>query len=186
MVTRQQYWLRCLATLTIFTALLVLTTARFASAQSAQEEDRSSPIADIIKGVVFDPTTYAPALISYDATMRDWNTSQPFFHNGYVERNARFTISGQPNDIAVGYVVGRNQILKDTLATFGTTAVQNLSSRLVERALLAKYPEHRKMVKTIGWIQRIGLASLMTYNLSAAHYRQARDNASRARELGYQ
>jgi hypothetical protein len=136
--------------------------------------------------VVFDPTTYAPALISYDATMRDWNTSQPFFRNGYVEHNARFTISGRPNDTAVGYTVGKNQILKDTLTTFGTSAVQNLSSRLVERALLAKYPEHRKIVKTVGWIQRIGMASLMSYHLSAAHYRQAAHNASRARELGYQ
>jgi len=182
MVTRQQYWLRGLATSAIITILLVTSTARLAS---AQEVDQPSAVADIVKGVVFDPTTYAPALISFDATMRDWNTSQPFFRNGYVERNARFTVSGLPNDTAVSYAVGRNQILKDTLATFGTSAVQNLSSRLVERALLAKYPDHRKMVKTIGWIQRIGVASFMSYQLSAAHYRQARDNAALARQLGY-
>ena len=182
MVTRQQYWLRGLTTSAIITILLVLTPAQYVS---AQETDRSSAVADIVKGVVFDPTTYAPALISYDATMRDWNTSQPFFRNGYVERNNRFTISGRPNDTPVSYTVGRNQILKDTLATFGTSAVQNLSSRLVERALLAKYPDHRKAVKTVGWIQRIGLASLMSYKLSAAHYRQAGQNAALARELGY-
>ena len=182
MLTRQKHWLRGLATSAIITILFTLTTARFAS---AQEVDRPSAVADIVKGVVFDPTTYAPALISYDATMRDWNTSQPFFRNGYVEHNQRFTVSGQPNDTAVSYTVGRNQIFKDTLATFGTSAVQNLSSRLVERALLAKYPERRKMVKTIGWIQRIGLASVMSYQLSAAHYRQAGINATRARELGY-
>ena len=182
MVPRQQYLLRCLATSAIITVLLVLTTARYVS---AQEQERSSAVADIFKGVVFDPTTYAPALISYDATMRDWNTSQPFFRNGYFERNARFTVSGRPNDSAVSYTVGKNQILRDTLTTFGTSAVQNLSSRLVERALLAKYPEHRKMVKTIGWIQRIGMASLMSYHLSAAHYRQAGNNRALARELGY-
>jgi hypothetical protein len=182
MVTRQQHWLRVLATSAILTVLLVLAAARSAS---AQEADRSSPIADVVKGVIFDPTTYAPALISYDATMRDWKTSQPFFRNGFVERNARFTVSGRSNDTPVSYTVGRNQILKDTLTTFGTSAVQNLSSRLVERALLAKYPEHRKVVKTIGWIQRIGVASLMSYQLSAAHYKQAGQNAAMARQLGY-
>ena len=186
MVTRQQYWLRSLATLAIITLLLVLTAPRYAFAQEEQPDDRSSAVADIIKGVVFDPTTYAPALISYDATMRDWNTSQPFFRNGYVEYNARFTVTGRPNGTPVSYAAGKNQIFKDTLATLGATAAQNLTSRVVERALLARYPEHRKVVKTIGWIQRIGLASLMSYNLSAAHYRQAAYNASRARELGYQ
>jgi hypothetical protein len=185
MVTRQRYWLHRLATSATLALLLVLATARYAPAQEPREDDQSSTVADIVKGVVFDPTTYAPALISYDATMRDWNTSQPFFHNGYLEYNARFTVTGRPNGIPVSYAVGKNQILKDTLATLGATAAQNLTSRVVERALMARYPEHRKVVKTIGWIQRIGLASLMSYNLSAAHYRQAAYNASRARELGY-
>lgn len=182
MVTRQQHWLRVLTTSAILTVPLVLATAQFAS---AQEADRPSAIADIVKGVVFDPTTYGPALISYDATMRDWKTSQPFFRNGFVERNARFTVSGRSNDTAVSYTVGRNQIVRDTLTTFGTSAVQNLTSRIVEHALLARYPEHRKMVKTIGWIQRIGVGSLVSYQLSAAHYRQAGQNAALSRQLGY-
>ena len=184
MATRQQYWLRLIAT-SVISFLLVLANVQYASAQERQEDDQSFSIGGVVKGVLFDPTTYAPALISYDATMRDWNSSQPFFRNGYVEYNSRFTVSGRPNDTAVSYAVGRNQIVKDTLAIFGTTAAQNLSSRLVESALLAKFPEHRKVVKTIGWIQRIGLASLMSYNLSAAHYRQAGYNVTGARELGY-
>ena len=181
MATRQHARLRWLATSTII-AILTLVTAGSAS---AQENDRSSAVADVIKGVVFDPTTYAPALISYDATMRDWNTSQPFFQNGYVERNSRFTLTGLSNDQPVSYGVGRNQIMKDTLTAFGVAAVQNTTSRIVERALLTKYPEHRKMVKTIGWIQRIALGSVVSYQLSAAHYRQAALNEQRARELGY-
>ena len=185
MATRQQYWLRWLATSAIISCLLVLANTPSAFAQERQEDDQSFSVGGVVKGVIFDPTTYAPALISYDATMRDWNSSQPFFRNGYVEHNARFTVSGRPNDTAVSYVVGRNQILKDTLTIFGTSAAQNLSSRLVESALLARFPEHRKVVKTIGWIQRIGLASLMSYNLSAAHYKQAGYNVTRARELGY-
>jgi hypothetical protein len=180
MLTRQHFPLRVVA------ALVMIVTLGLASAPlaSAQDEKRSSAFADVVKGVVFDPTTYAPALIGYDATMRDWNTSQPFFRNGYVEHNERFTVTGRPDDTALNYFVGRNQIFKDAVTAFGVTAAQNATSRVVERALLQRYPNHRKVVKSIGWIQRITVASLMSYHLSAPHYRQARINAQRAAELG--
>jgi hypothetical protein len=183
MLSRQHAWTRCFST-SIIVAVFTLTTAGFVSAQETGSKP-SSAVADVIKGVFFDPTTYAPALISYDATMRDWNTSQPFFQNGYVERNARFTLTGLSNDHPVSYTVGQNQIMKDALTTFGMSVVQNTTSRVVERALLAKYPNHRKVVKTVGWIQRIGLASLMTYQLSAPHYHQAGYNAQQSRALGF-
>jgi hypothetical protein len=168
------------------TAIIVLLVLSSTPHVFAQEHDRSSAVADVFKGVVFDPTTYAPALVQYDSMMRDWNTSQPFFQQGYLERNARFTISGRPNDFPVSYTAGKNQILRDSLATLGVSAAQNLTSRLVERALLARYPDHPKVVKTIGWIQRIAVGSLLSYRLSAPHYRQAGLNAQRARELGFQ
>jgi hypothetical protein len=180
MVSRQLAWLRPFTS--AVAALLVLSSAPNAF---AQEATGSNAVADVFKGVVFDPTTYAPALIQYNATMRDWKTSQPFFDQGYVERNARFTRSGLPNDIPLGYAAGRNLILKDALTTLGVSAAQNLTSRVIERALLSRYPDHPKMVKTIGWIQRIAVASLMSYRLSATHYRQAELNAQLARELGY-
>jgi len=66
----------------------------------------------------------------------------------------------------------------------GVTAAQNVTSRLVEQALLRRYPEHRTAVKAIGWLQRISVASLMSYHLSADHYRQAQLNSQRALELG--
>ena len=180
MLTRQRFLVRCFAAYTIVTAF-VLSNAQFVS---AQEDKRSSVLADTVKGVVFDPSTYAPSIISYNATMRDWNTSQLFFQNGYVEHNARFTITGQPDDRAVSYPVGRAQIFKDAAAVLGVVAAQNATSRLVERALLSRYPEHRKAVKTIGWIQRISVASLMSFRLSAEHYRQAGANTQRSAELG--
>ena len=180
MLTRQHFTLRLVATFTVFLTL-VLANAQLAF---AQDEKHSSAIADVVKGVVFDPTTYAPAAIGYHATMRDWNTSQPFFQNGFVEHNQRFTVTGRPDDTALGYMVGRNQIFKDAMTTLGVTAAQNATSRIVERALLQRYPNHRKVVKSIGWIQRITVASLMSYHLSASHYRQAELNAQRAAELG--
>lgn len=181
MLTRQQQWLRCLAT-SVAVAVLVCSTAQFAS---AQEENRSSAFADIVKGVVFDPTTYAPALIGYHSTMRDWKTSQPFFQNGFVEHNYRFTVTGLPNDGAVSYEVGKHRILMDAVTNLEMSMVNNVTSRIFERALLNRYPDHRKMVKTIGWIQRLSVASVLSYNLSAAHYRQAEINAQRAREMGF-
>jgi hypothetical protein len=180
MLTRQHFSLRFMAVF-VMIVTLVLTSAQFAF---AQDEKPSSAFADVVKGVVLDPTTYAPALIGYHSTMKDWNTSQPFFQNGFVEHNSRFTVTGRPDDTAVNYTVGRNQIFKDAATALGVAAAQNATSRLVERALLARYPDHRKAVKTIGWIQRISVASLMSYHLSAAHYRQAQANAQRAAELG--
>ena len=180
MLTRQHFSLRFIAVF-VMIATLVLTSASLAF---AQDEKPSSALADVVKGVVFDPTTYAPALLGYHSTMKDWNTSQPFFQNGFVEHNARFTVTGRPDDTAVSYTVGRNLILKDAAAAFGVAAAQNATSRLVERALMQRYPDHRKIVKTIGWIQRISMASVMSYHLSAGHYRQAQANAQRAAELG--
>jgi hypothetical protein len=180
MLARQHFSLRRFAAYTIVAAAL-LSNAQFVS---AQDDKRSSMLTDTVRGVVVDPSTYAPSLISYHATMRDWNTSQPFFQNGYVEHNARFTITGQPDDRAVSYRVGRAQIFKDAAAALGMAAAQNATSRLVEHALLSRYPDHRKAVKTLGWIQRISVASLMSYRLSADHYRQADANIQRAAELG--
>jgi hypothetical protein len=181
MATRRYSTLRGLVT-SISVCLLILSNATVTCAQ--EEERSSSALADVVKGVVFDPTTYAPAVISYDATMRDWKTSQPFFRNGFAEHNARFTVSGLPDDRAISYQAGRDLILKDALSTLGVSAAQNLAGRIVERALLERYPEHRKMVKTIGWVQRIAVNSVMTYRLSAMHYRQATLNAESARALG--
>jgi hypothetical protein len=180
MLTRQHSPLRLASTFAMILSL-VLASAPVAS---AQDKEQSSAFADVVKGVVFDPTTYMPAVIGYDATMRDWNTSQPFFRNGFVEHNERFTITGQPDDTALNYIVGRNQIFKDAMAAFAVSAAQNATSRIVEQALLQRYPNHRKIVKSIGWIQRISVASLMSYHLSAPHYRQAQINAQRAAELG--
>jgi hypothetical protein len=180
MLPRQHLSLRVLA------ALLMAVSLVIASAQLAfaQDEKHSSPFADVLKGVVFDPTTYASAVIGYDATMRDWNTSQPFFRNGFLEHNSRFTVTGRPDDIPLSYTVGRTQIFKDAATALGVAAAQNATSRIIERTLLARYSEHRKAIKTIGWIQRIAVSSLMSYHLAAPHYQQAQMNTRRAAELG--
>ena len=98
---------------------------------SAQSQEQSSFLADTFKRVVSDPTTYAPAALAYDATMRDWNSSQPFFRNGFVEHNPRFTISGRPNDFALSYGAGRKRIRADALVNVQMSAVNNVVDQLL-------------------------------------------------------
>src|SRR3954468_15254190 len=126
MLTRQHFSLRLTA------ALFAILTLVVASAQLAfaQEEKRSSAFADIVKGVILDPTTYAPAAIAYDATMRDWNSSQPFFRHGYFERNERFTISGLPNDRPLSYSDGRQRILSDAFVNLQMSLANNVADQV--------------------------------------------------------
>ena len=184
MVTRQQYWLRCLATSAIITVLLVLTTAQLRLCTG--ERRPSSPVADIVKGVVLrsnDICARSHQLRCNDARLEHVAAVFPQWLRG-AQRAVSPSADGQTIRRSVTRWA-RTRFSRIRLRHSALAAAQNLSSRLVERALLARYPEHRKMVKTIGWIQRIGLASLMSYHLSAAHYRQAGYNVTRARELGY-
>jgi hypothetical protein len=164
----------------VLVALIILLPLR----ASAQNPDQSSFLADTFKRVILDPTTYAPAVISYNATMSDWNTSQPFFNNGYFEGNERFTLSGLPNDRPVSYSVGRQRILSDSLVTLQMSLAHNVADQMFERMLIDRFPTHRKLVRTIGWIERSAFASYMSYYLSVRHYRQAVVNQAYAQQMG--
>jgi hypothetical protein len=116
--------------------------------------------------------------------MRDWNTSQPFFRNGFVEQNARFTRSGRSGDIAISYEAGRSRILRDSLSVLAVSAVHNFGTQLIQQGLRERYPEHRKMVSVLGWIERSAVASAMSYALAGPHYRQAELNQRMSNSLG--
>lgn len=180
MLTQLQLWTRRSALCVLFAALIVVLTPFSVSAQ-----EQPSFLADTFKRVVFDPTTYAPAVVAYDATMRDWNSSQPFFRNGYIEHNERFTLTGRPNDMPMSYDAGRSRILSDALINLQISVVNNVTDQVFERMLANRFPEHRRLVRTLGWIERISFASYMSYRLSAAHYRQASENLARAQQLGF-
>ena len=180
MLAQQQWHARTAA----LAALLSVALVGLPYKVSAQEQERPSPVVDVIKGVVFDPTTYAPATIAYYATMRDWNTSQPFFRAGYVEHNERFTLTGRPNDVPMSYGDGQRRILTDALVNLQMSLVNNFADQMFERMLITRFPEHRKLVRTLGWIERVSFASFMSYQLSAQHYRQAGMNAQRAQQMG--
>jgi hypothetical protein len=156
-----------------------------ATSNATAQDQEPSFLGTLLKQVTLDPTTYAPAVIAYDATLRDWKTSQPFFNHGFMEHNSRFTISGRANDVPVTYGEGQKRILADAATNLGMSALNNFTGRVFERVLLERYPEHRKIVKVASWVERISFGVYMSYVLSKDHYRQAALNATRAQQLGY-
>ena len=63
--------------------------------------------------------------------------------------------------------------------------MNNLGAGIGERLFAARYPSHKKLIRVASWIERIGFASLITYNHSADQLRQGRTNRRLARDHGY-
>jgi hypothetical protein len=163
--------------------VLVLLTAR--SAVSAQDQDRPSFVPDVVTKVILDPTTYTPTIVAWTATRLDWRSSQIFFRNGSVEHNPRYTVSGRVDDAAISYAAGNRQILMDAIGNLRLSLLHHTSARVVERLLMSRYPNHRKLLRAIGRIERSAMTSYLSYRLSARHLRQWRLNEQRAHQLGY-
>jgi hypothetical protein len=165
------------------TCAVALSLSSVARAQDDQHQGSSS-LTQAIKFTLIDPTTYVPGIFNYQASMRDWQTSQIFFQNGYGEHSSEFTLSGLPNGVPVDYGAGRARILRDSLEIVALSAGQNVASRLIEDSVIARHPEHRKLVRTLGWVERVSLASALSYWYSVGHYRQTQLNQQRAAQLG--
>jgi len=165
----------------IVVALMMLV----ASSVSAQDQGHASFVRDVVKNLTLDPTTYAPAIVAWKATRLDWQSSQVFFQRGWFEHNPRFTVSGRGDDIAIGYAAGNRQIFADAITVLQLSMVNNVSERVIQRLLMRRYPNHRKLLRTIGWIQRSAMASYWSYRLSAGHLRQWQKNEQLAQQLGY-
>ena len=166
-----------------FLLTIMILTPAVASAQSETGHDNT--FWDITKSVVFDPTTYAPATMSYTSMKLDWNTSQPLFRNGWLEQNHLFTVSGRPNDIPLSYADGNKKIRQMALLHLQESLVNNVATNVFERMLTSRYPQHRKLFKTLSWVERIGFASYMSYAASKNHFEQADRNRQLALQYGY-
>jgi hypothetical protein len=163
----------------------LLTGFVCASPAAAQDTTPPSFAGSVIKGVLLDPTTYAPSLLSYTSLRLDWNSSQVFFQNGSFEHNPAYTISGRPDDLPVTYGEGNRRILRESLGVLQASIVNNVSNRVIEQVLVRKYPEHRKLWKALGWAERIAVASYFSYQSSYLHFRQWQVNNEAAGQLGY-
>jgi hypothetical protein len=106
------------------------------------------------------------------------------FRIGFLESNPRFTISGLPFDRPVSYAEGKRTIVRDTAALFGKSLANNAACAIVERLLIARAPRHRKLIRTLGWIERISFAAYYSHRLSVRHFEQWRANERLARQLG--
>lgn len=152
---------------------------------SAQGDTDGSLFWNVAKSVVFDPTTYAPATLSYTSMKMDWNSSQTLFRNGWVEQNHRFTVTGQPNDTPVSFDNGNRKIRQMALLHLQESVINNVATNVFERVLSEKYPNHRKLFKALSWVERIAFASYVSYVASANHVRQTERNKALARQYGY-
>ena len=165
----------------ILLSMLILVPAT----ASAQTEADSNIVWDVTKAVLFDPTTYAPAALSYTSMKMDWNSSQPLFRNGWVEQNRRFTLSGRANDVPVTYAEGNKRIRQMALLHLQESLINNVAANVFERVLADKYPQHRKLFKVLSWVERIAFASYVSYVASASHFKQTERNRQLALEYGY-
>jgi hypothetical protein len=156
-----------------------------ATPASAQTQPTSSPVSSILKNAARDPATYAPAVVKYGAMRLDWESSQIFFQHGYFERNARFTVSGRSNDVAISRAAGRRKIATDSLLILARSVPGSVAERAAEHLLIRRYPQHRKIMMVTGHAVRIAGASYLSYSSSMAHMRQWRRNEQLARQNGY-
>ncbi len=148
--------------------------------------DGSAFARGVVKDLALDPMTYGPAVLAYAAMRLDWDSSQPFFRNGYQELNQRFTVNGVSGGVPLSYAAGNRKIAMDALWVMGMSAINNGSERVFERFLLSRLPEHPKLVRVLGWAERTAFASWMAYTVSAPHFRQWQANQQLAAQLGLQ
>src|SRR5688572_2980597 len=165
----------------VLLSMMILTPA----IASAQSDTDSNIFWDVTKAVVFDPTTYAPATLSYTSMKMDWASSQTLFRNGWVEQNYRFTVSGRPNDVPVSFGDGNKKIRHMALMHLQESIVNNAAANIFERVLAEKYPQHRKLFKVLSWVERVAFASYVSYAASANHFKQTERNRQLAAQYGY-
>lgn len=171
---------------TVAAAFMICMTTQ-AWAQNGLETNKGIPslTVEAVKQTLLDPTTYAPAGMLYVSSRLDWNSSQVFFAHGDMEENPRYTISGLPHDRPVSYAQGNKQLLSDALSVASVSAVNNVVAHFTVDAMAIRNPEHRKLWKTLGWIERTAVASSLSYVLSVQHFRQWQMNQQIAAQRGY-
>jgi hypothetical protein len=167
-------------------AAIVVTMLSVVPVSAWAQAEEQRPFAwDVARAVLIDPTTYAPALLSYEAMRQDWKTSQVLFAHGWVEQNPRFTISGRANDMPVSYHEGTSRIRGAALTVLQYSAINNVGAQVAERLLVSRYPHRKKLIRALSWVERIAFASILTHSNTADHFRQASSNRRSAREFGY-
>ncbi|MBI2068499.1 MAG: hypothetical protein HYT67_00085 [Candidatus Yanofskybacteria bacterium] len=142
-------------------------------------------IKGVAKNVVLDPTTYGPFGASWLGKQLDWNSSQVFFEHGFMESNADFTINGLPFDKPKSYAAGNGKVILISLPVLQLSLINNASVSANERLLIRRHPKHRKLIKTLGWVEKIAVNGYIGYKYSHRNFRQWQRNKDLARQNGY-
>lgn len=135
-----------------------------------------SLLSETFTRVLKDPTTYALPPIVYTAHRLDWDSSQKLFALGYLEANPKFTVTGRVDDIPISHAAGKRRILRYSASMFGRSALNNGICAIVERRLIEKAPHRRKLIRTLGWIERGFATAYWSYRLTHNQVHQWRDN----------
>jgi hypothetical protein len=140
------------------------------------EGSTHSLLGETFTRVLKDPTTYALPPIVYTAHRLDWDSSQKLFAHGYLEANPKFTVTGRVDDIPISHAAGKRRILRYSASMIGRSALNNGICAIVERRLIEKAPHHRKLIRTLGWIERGFATAYWSYRLTHNQVHQWRDN----------
>jgi len=133
-------------------------------------------LAEAFMRVLKDPTTYALPPIVYTAHRLDWDSSQKLFQHGYLEANPKFTLTGRIDDAPISHADGKRRILRYSAATIGRSALNNGICAVVERRLIDRAPHRRKLIRTLGWIERGMVTAYWSYRLTHNQVGQWMDN----------
>lgn len=178
-----------------FRLIVALVLAFSASTASAQETQKRKTL-DINWGVVgkgigkamlkttIDLTTTPPAILHYYAKMEDWETSQPFFRAGWLEKNPGFTETGLPYDVAMSFGDGKRVIRHESYRILWDSAVNNFLSHLTKQYMDYKYPGHKKLWTTVEWAERLAFMGFTAWKGSAQFIEQRRKNERLALQYG--
>lgn len=163
--------------LTTMPDLPALDPPTIASETRSIDTDLRRPLlAETVTRVLKDPTTYALPPVVYTAHRLDWDSSQKLFAHGYLEANSDFTLTGRVDDVPISHRAGNRKILRFAAGTIGRSVLNNAASAIVERRLIEKYPHRRKLIRTLGWIERTFVAGYWSYRLTHNQVRQWQDN----------
>lgn len=170
---------------TVFSSLFCLILLVGFGREAVAQDRIGQFFKDTAKDVVLDPTTYVPAGLYIAAKKLDWNSSQVFFRNGYVEANPDYTISGKVNDVPISYSAGNRRMIVKALPVLELSLLNNAGASISGKVLTHFYPNHKKLIKSICWIEKIAAASYISYNNSVLSFNQWKINKRVALELGF-
>jgi hypothetical protein len=156
---------------------VAMRSADVRSADVRSREGRPRPLlVEAFTRVVKDPTTYALPPIVYTAHRLDWDSSQKLFAHGYLEANPKFTLTGRVDDVPISHAAGKRRILRYSASMIGRSALNNGICAMVERRLIERAPHRRKLIRTLGWIERGLVSAYWSYRLTHNQVGQWRDN----------